>query len=124
MFLVAKVSVGKLQYFQNLSPGLTSSPYQKVFTRGGEAPWEGEKWEVEQRPEKRTKKQVRGSNCRRGTNAARLLISNKRVSPSLVFPSTDFGFSGLFAPGWEHAFAPGLQHPPQKTFTLNIHTAS
>lgn len=123
MFLVAKVSVGKLQYFQNLSPGFTPSPYPKVFTRGGEAPGEGERWEVEQRPEKRTKKQVRRSSCRRGTNAARLLIS-KRVSPTLVFPSTDFGFSGLFAPGWEHAFAPGLQHLLQKTFTLNIHTAS
>lgn len=61
----------------------------------------GETVEPEQRPEK----QVSGSRCRRGMNRARLPVSSRWVSPTLVFPSTDFGFTyftGLFTPGWKY----------------------
>lgn len=39
---------------------------------------------------------------RRGMDGARLLVCSNQVSPTLVFPSTDFGFMGLFTPGWEN----------------------
>lgn len=39
-----------------------------------------------------------------------LLGSSKRVSPTLFFCLTDFGFKDLFALGWEHMFPPELQY--------------
>lgn len=72
-------------------------------------------------------------SCRKGRTSRGLLlvrvapegmepgckVSNKRVSPSLSFPLTDFSHTALFAPGWEHSPPP----PPPPPRELH-HTSS
>lgn len=51
---------------------------------------------------------VRETGEREWMNGDRILVNSKRPFPHVVFPSTDFSFNGLFAPGLETHFSPGV----------------
>lgn len=50
-----------------------------------------------------TRRQIE-SGDQRGQTEPGLIVSNKRASPNLSFPFTDFSHTGLFVPGSKHRF--------------------
>lgn len=107
-----------LEYFQNLSAGLSPSAYKQMFTWDGEqfisisigTYWGGGRGEQAQ--DQRRFFLLLFYSARTGRDLGKwelqLLVSNKWVSCTLYFPLTDLSFKGLFAPGSEHIFPPKL----------------